>query len=280
MFLLAALWVLTASEAQEPTASPEPGPAGSEAPEPTPEPALEGTFRERLEGAKKLYFQGHRDEAADVLAALQVAWLVDPSSAPWEVVAEALVYLGEITYYDEQVDRAYDTWRQILERDLDFPRLSPFAHPPDIAGEFERLRATIKEERAAIPPPEPPPVPWWTATPLGIPQFAAGRPVRGVVYGTLQVGFGVGSIATYGAIARRNVGTETHPLGWTPEQQRRILNTERWAVQVPLATASYGVWLASFLDARSHWKATHAVDALTVVPGADGGATLVVGGRF
>lgn len=289
---LAVLLVIVAAQAREPAPAdgipPEPTTeAGSEpapapvAPTPTPDPSpTAGTFRERLEGAKKLYFQGHREDALDLLAALEVAYLVDADVAPWDIMGEALVYLGEVYYYDEQADKAFATWRLVLERDPDYPRLSPFAHPPDVAGEFERLRGTIKEEIAARPQPEPEPVPWWTAAPLGLPQMIDGRPVRGVAYGALQIGFGAGSIASYAAIARRNVATENHPLGWTQEEQRRILNTERWALQVPLFAATYGVWLGSFLDARSHWKRTHAVDAVGIVPAAGGGATIAVGGRF
>ena len=271
MLEVALLFMLSTARA-EPGTTPQEPPADS---------VQTGSFEERLEGAKKLYFQGHRREALEILQDLQVRYLVDKNAIPWEQAAQALIYLGEVYYFVGQLDRAQKAWRLVLERDPDHPRLSPFAHPPEVAGEFEILRATVKEEIANRPVPEPPKVPAWTVLPLGIPQFAQDQPVRGTVYGVLQAGLGVGSIVMFSHINSKNVSNDPHPDGWTIEQQRQRLTVQRYAVQWPMTIGAYGLWVGSHLDARTSWKKKHAVTtAVTWTPARQGGLTVRVAGRF
>ncbi len=239
------------------------------------------SFAEQLEGAKRLYFQGHREEALDLLADLQVQYLVDPAGMPWERAAEALIFLGEIYYFTGDMARSTKAWRLVLETDPDHPRLSPFAHPPEIAGEFEILRATVREEIASRPVPPPPRMPAWTALPLGIPQFAQRKPARGVLYASLQVGFGVGSLAVASQLRSKNVSTQPHPDGWTEEEQARRINVQRYGIQWPLTAGAYVVWIASHVDARGTFRRQNGVDAtLTWAPTPQTPATLGVVGRF
>lgn len=255
------------------TARAEPGtPPTSASAEPAPAP-----FKERLEGAKKLYFQGHRREALELLLALQVQFLTDEEDQiPWEHASEALVFLGEVHYFAQDLSKAQQTWRVVLERDPDHPRLSPFAHPPEIAGEFELLRARVKEEIANRPVPEAPPLPAWSILPLGIPQFADGHPARGVMYGLLQVGLASGSIAMYTAIEAKN---DNIPLN-DPAASGRI-TAQRYGVQWPLTFGAYGAWAASHIDARRSWKREHAVTTSVSWTGpAQGRVGIVVQGSF
>ena len=271
MLEVALLFILSSAHA-EPGAAPE---------DPSSETAATAGFAELLEGAKKLYFQGHRRESLEILEDLQLRYLVDTAAVPWETAAEALVYLGEVYYFLGELDRSQKAWRLVLERAPDHPRLSPFAHPPEVAGEFEILRATVNREIADRPVPEPPAVPAWTVLPLGIPQFTNGQPVRGVLYGALQVGLGAGSIAMFSHIEGKNVTTDPHPDGWSIEEQRRRLNTQRFAVQWPMTLGAYGFWLGSHLDARATWKREHAITtAVTWTPDPQGGVTVAVSGRF
>lgn len=261
-------------------ASAAPGAPGDSAPA-SQQVAQPPTFEEQLEGAKRLYFQGERREALSLLSDLQTRYLLDSESVPWESAAEALVYLGEVHYFLDDLTRATNTWRILLERDPDFPPLSPFAHPPEIAGEFERLRGVIRAEIDARPVPEAPPIPAWTVLPLGLPQYIDGHPVRGVLYGVLQVGFAAGSLGLDRHLRTLNVSDEQHPRGWTFEEQTQRVNTLRYGVQWPMSGAFYGTWVISHLDARRSWVREHQVEAdLAWTPSAHAPAHFTLSGRF
>jgi hypothetical protein len=242
---------------QPPVESPAPLPASTEA-----KPGRAPTFSEQLEMAKKRYFQGRHEEALTLLADLQLQVMVDAERRIDRGDAyEAMVYVGEVQYTLGNAGRAREAWRFVLEGNPDYPALSPFSHPPEVGHEFELLRRDVAAEIASRPIPVPPSAPAWTALPLGIPQFIGKRPVVGALVGGLQLGLGVTCLTMYAHLNARNVSTDPHPLGWTEFEQQRQINTQRYAIQWPAFAGFYGVWGASWLEARNTWERDHRIEA-------------------
>lgn len=239
------------------------------------------TFTESLELAKKRYFQGRQQEALALLLDLQLQVITDTSGAiAIEEASEAMVFAGEIQFMTGNVLKARDAWRWVLERDVDFPALSPFSHPPEVGNEFEAVRRVILEEIALRPEPVIPPTPAWSVLPLGIPQFVDGRPVRGLLYGGVQVGLGVTSVAMLFGLRDINVSDDPHPRGWTDAEMQQRVNTMRYAVQWPATLGFYAAWGTSWFDARNRWQQTHTPVQVGWTPAPHSPARFALTGRF
>lgn len=234
-----------------------------------------------LEGAKATYFEGRHSEAVALLRDLQGRIDKGEIDDP-EIVAEVLIYLGEIQYVlgDERSARA--AFRLLLERDPDYPTISPYRHPNDVVGVFELVRQSVLEDRAALLA-DPgtrrtrTPMPAWGYAPLGIPQFVSRRPARGAMYATLQVGLGAASIGTWIAIAR-----EVPPKGsaYTEDQKAR-LTALTYGLQWPLTAGAWLSWAISSIDAGIAWKREHPrPTGIGFVPRAGRGGEVVVNLSF
>ena len=168
----------------------------------------------------------------------------------------------------------------VLEKQEDY-QLSPFSHPTEIAYEFNVVRKQVLAERAAIPEPVMPPLPAWSVLPLGIPQFASGRPARGALLGLGQVGLGITSYAMMMHLRAINTSQNPHPNGWSSAEMQTRVTTQRYAIQWPATIGTYGLWAASFLEARTEWKLAHEAEigiGWTPSPGAP--STIGIAGRF
>ena len=168
----------------------------------------------------------------------------------------------------------------VLETQVDY-QLSPFSHPTEIAYEFNVVRKQVLAERAAMPEAVSPPVPAWAVLPLGIPQFASGRPARGTLLGLGQVGLGITSVAMMVHLRDINTSQNPHPNGWTTAEMQARVTAQRYAVQWPATIGTYGLWAASFLEARAEWKLAHEAEiriGWTPLPGAP--STIGIAGHF
>lgn len=244
---------------------------GGAADGPTVEPAAseDGDSHEAfavvLERGKRLYFDGKAVEAHDALRGLQVRLLLG-ERVDKELAAEAMIWLGEIQFRLGRSDDARDAFRWLLRLDPGWP-ISPYAHPMEVIGEFELVRREVQEELDGRDPTLPvvtiPPTPPWVWAPLGIPQFAQRRVGAGVAWGGLQLGLGAASIGMIAHLRFINDGptrgdASPHPLGWDSKQVEREVQKRRYLIQWPLTFAFYGAWLGSSVDARRHWKRSHA----------------------
>lgn len=234
----------------------------TEAPSPTPEADAGNRYGEVLASAKRRYFSGKHLDALDLLQSLEIR-LLQGEAPGADLRAETLVFLGEVLYVLDRREEALRTFRTLLRADIEFP-ISPYHHPIEVVRAFETVREEVRveeeEANAPEPPPpyEPPPLPLQGYLPLGIPQFSEGRVGRGLVFGSLQVGFGIASLAVYSRIDANNVAPDMHPQGWTENQVLNQVQNQRYMVQWPLSIAFYGSWLWSHADARRTWKAAHA----------------------
>lgn len=228
-----------------------------------------------IESAKASYLVGDVELARAALEALVSR--AARGGVPWEVEAEAWVYLGEIQYLARDVEGAVASFRMVLERSPDHP-ISPYEHPFDVVGAFETTRRSVLEEREAAAR-QRVPMPWWSYTPLGVPQFMSGKPARGAVYLTLQVGLGAASIAATLELDRNRRGFDTMTVDeQIAARDRDQLLRSAWSA--PTAAAFYATWAASVIDAGVSWRRTRLRSlGVSAVP-APGGASVAVAGRF
>lgn len=288
MFGVVLIALARAADPADPEAPADPGgdapvaPA-EEPPPPEPTAAAEavGSFETVLREAKQRYFQGDVAGARDLLGGLQ-ARVEAGEDPPWDLVVDALTYYGEIAYEAGDREQASAAFRLLLERDLQTP-ISPYHHPLEVVSWFEVVRNLVRSEHElanVVPPPvpfEPPPAPIWTFAPFGIPQLAQGRTATGAVYGGLQAGFGIASLALFGGLRYLNDDPEKSGRDWRPGQVPQQVQLRRYLLQWPVTIGFYATWGVSAIDA-ARWHQNHAAPRVGVVPGRT--PRVVVSGTF
>jgi hypothetical protein len=278
--MLACLLTLVPAALADPGATPEPGPPEQESPSPT------GDFGQVAANAKRLYIEGEHLDALNLFQALYLR-LLNGEEPPWDIAADTLIFYGEVQYQLGEQDAAALIFRWLLERDPTYP-ISPYHHPLEVVGWFETIRRAVLEEIAnrpqveAEPPPAevPPALPIAGYLPFGVPQFAQKRPVAGLIFGALQLGFGASSMLKYAQLNRVNAvppDGELHPLGWPSEEIADRVDRQRLLLQIPLVLAFYGSWLGSHVEARSAWR-RQVVVQVGPTPGAASGSGRPTGG--
>jgi hypothetical protein len=266
MIELVMLWLISAAFA-EPETLPEPADSGpvvtaDGGPGSAPGTPIDPSFEGVLDTAKQKYFRGESSEARELLEGLQLR-LYAGEEADWSSVVEALTYLGEIYYVQGDQDQAQMAFRFVLERDPSTP-ISPYHHAIEVVNLFELVRRNVVASRIVTPVPVPVPVtrrspaPLSTFVPFGVPQLAQRRTALGVLYGSLQLGFGVASVALFPFLDRINGdgGGSGHPLGWEPPEISDRVQRRRYLLQWPATFAFYTTWGVSVIDA-ARWHQRH-----------------------
>ncbi len=220
---------------------------------------------DRLDQAVRYYQLGERDEARHLLAAL----LVDEGLSEG-LRQEARVYLAELLIVDGDLDGARGFLEQVIVTDPHFV-IDRFRHTPEVAGEFDYVKATQPAPVDRTPPPEPVVVtmPLSVWSPFARYHFTQGRTARGLVYLAGTTSSAVVSGMLHGIlIADRRYFTDR-------PQELAALN-QRVAAQRIATGVFYGFWGASVIDAQVHWRRTgvHAalkpavtLDAQGIAPG-------------
>ena len=203
--------------------------------------------QDQLDEAVRLYQTGAHDDAKRILTSL----VNDPGMDDEGLRQRARVYLGEVLYLKGDKEEARRLFEAVLLQDHGYV-VDPFAHPPDVRGFFETIRAYI---RPAAPPTPPTtssaPVsrpPFVTYTGFGVYQFQSGRPGLGTAM--------AGAQATLGALSLASFYGLTQTGGWETEDQKTALDRRR-ALQWGATAGFYGVWMWSVIDAHRHWRSTH-----------------------
>lgn len=269
-FWLVSVGLVSAASAEEPSDVPV-GQGAPEDPPPDPPPDEDHTFERVLETAKGEYFSGEADRAKTLLQGLQLR-LYSGEEPPWDVVVDAMIYLGEIYYFEGEVEEAKAVFRFVLEQDLEAP-ISPYSHSLEVVNQFELVRADVlADRRAAPPPPERTPLPAWAFLPLGVPQFGQRRVGAGFVYGGLQVGLASASIGMRLRLARLN------PLEGAQLAPTEQLLTEKFLYQWPSTFGFYLMWGVSTLDASRYHSRPFRRVGVGTSPG--GTPTVEIGGQL
>ena len=231
----------------------------------------------RLQQAVRYYQLGERLEARHVLAAL----VVDPDISG-ELRQAARVYLAEILLVDGNTAEARGFLEQVLREDPAYV-IDRFQHTPEVAGEFDYVKAMLVKPTVEPAPDKPsPPSPIVLTMPMSVwspfarYHFSNGRTGRGLLY----LGGVTGSAV---------VSTFLHAL-WVADRQYQTADKEailrgRRRAQWISTGAFYGFWTASVVDAQVHWRKStvrlRVQPSIGMAPGSDGVApALQVAGTF
>ncbi len=134
--------------------------------------------RHRVNAAISLYQAGETAQAKHILLSI----LSDSQVTSDDDKEDAYAWLADIDFAETGIAGAQSVMASLLARDPDYA-MDPMEHPPDFCDAFEHLRADLK---AAVPKAHPHPYPWQFGLPFGVGYFVEGKPLPGVVFGTLQ----------------------------------------------------------------------------------------------
>ena len=200
----------------------------------------------KLDEAVRLYQTGSHDDAKQILSGL----VNDPALVDEGLRQRARVYLGEVLYLQGNKEEARRFFEAVLLQDPAYV-IDPFAHPPDVCGFFETIRAYIRPvPTVAAPPTVPEPIgrpPMSTYIGFGAYQFQSGRPGLGAAMASTQATLGAISLASFYGLTSNNT--------WQLDGERTSLEKRR-ALQWAATAGFYGAWAWSVIDAQRHWRRT------------------------
>lgn len=271
--------------ADEVPAPTDEAPDTTEAPSDAPAPTSPDSFGNVLQVAKQRYFGGELPYARELLLGLQERLRLGEEPA-LETAIEAMTYLGEVQYKLGDREGAEAAFRFIFERNPDAP-ISPYHHPIEVVALFDVVRAEVKasqqariEEARALDPPELGPAPAWTFAPFGIAQLKQRRPGAAVVFGGLQVGFGVASVLLFQQVDRVNEPPADRNDDATFDAVTRRALQQKYLAQWPVTVGFYAVWGASIADAQRVWRSEQAKAVIGIGPVGARSHGVVLHGRF
>lgn len=226
------------------SATPPADPAAPDAPLP---PGKDGSNASHLiDAAVSLYLGGEATQARRILQGV----LVDSDTLSPRDRQDALAWLGDIQYAEQGTAAAQSVLASLLALNPDYA-MDPLVHPPDFCDAFERLRSDVQ---AAPRRPEKHPYPWELGLPFGAGYFIDGRPLPGILFGTLQAGGVVTSIATRVEMSQlvgsKGADDNTIERGSDDEQRFLALRTAN-GISAAIAWAAWGV---PFVVETARWS--------------------------
>jgi tetratricopeptide (TPR) repeat protein len=202
----------------------------------------QATPESRLNDALHLYQRGDASMARRALA----RFINDPSMADETLRQRARVYLGEVLYQQQNEEEARRIFEAVLTLNPQYT-IDPFAHPPDVCGFFETVRAYIVPVAPTVAQAPPPPLPSSAYMGFGVYHFQAGDPRSGTKIAIAQTTVGLVSLVTFaGLLDDRKYTTGPGTL--------EALNLRR-GLQWSATAAFYGIWAWSITDSKRHWRA-------------------------
>lgn len=199
------------------------------------------TPAERLNLALSQYQQGQGTTAQHELAKL----VNDPSVTDEQLRQRARVYLGEVLYLHQNEEEARRVFEVVLTLDPGYT-IDPFAHPPDVCGFFETVRAYIVTPAAqSLAASAPPPTSAFMG--FGVYHFQTNQGRKGTRIALAQTTAGLVSLVGFAGLL----------------DDRRYLNEDdklsslqlRRGIQWGSTAAFYAVWAWAIADANQHWRA-------------------------
>ncbi|MEC9391518.1 MAG: hypothetical protein VX944_15705 [Myxococcota bacterium] len=198
------------------------------------------TGRDRLYAAVGAYQRGDGETAKLALARL----INDPTVADEQLRQQARVYLGEVLYLQQNEEEARRVFEAVLTLDPTFT-IDPFAHPPDVCGFFETVRAYIVTPTATALQAQSA-VPSSAYLGFGLYHQQHGQHRKATTIAILQSTLGVISVLGFAGLmeARR------YQSGDDALNRLKIQRSVQWGS----TAAFYGVWGWSIADAQRHWR--------------------------
>jgi len=198
------------------------------------------TSRDRLNAAVSAYQRGDGETAKLALARL----INDPTVADEQLRQQARIYLGEVLYLQQDEEEARRVFEAVLTLDPTFT-IDPFAHPPDVCGFFETVRAYIVTPvTTAMQVRSPAPRSAYLG--FGLYHQQHGQRRKATTIAIAQSALGAISILTFAGLmdARR------YQSGDDALNRLKLQRSIQWGS----TAAFYGVWGWSIADAQRHWR--------------------------
>ena len=155
----------------------------------------QGDHARTLKDALHLYQRGDAPMAQRALA----RFINDPSMADESLRQRARVYLGEVLYQQQNEEEARRIFEAVLTLDPNYT-IDPFAHPPDVCGFFETVRAYIVPLGPTVAQAPPDPLPSSAYVGFGVYHFQAGDPRSGTKIAIAQTTAGLISLVTFAGL--------------------------------------------------------------------------------
>ena len=213
-----------------------------------------GDAAARLDYSRDAYISGCHQQALVLFNELTSEW---PGVEGSKTHLKALSFLGEVKYKLGDREGSLLTFQGILEREPNY-QISVLDHDPEAVSLFELAKALHEKTPpqpvtppAPIVPKTPPKLPVYGYLPFGVPQFRQKKPGLGALHVGLQSTAAVASIGLHIYMTRK----WSAPFRDAEVKQANIL---RYGVQWPITLVFWGSYLASHLQARTHWKNMHA----------------------
>jgi len=205
-------------------------------------PSDSGGPEARLKDALNLYQRGDATMAQRALA----RFINDPIMTDEILRQRARVYLGEVLYQQKDEEEARRIFEAVLTLDPNYT-IDPFAHPPDVCGFFETIRAYIVPVSPSLAQTSPAPLASSAYMGFGVYQFQTGDSRSGTRIAIAQATAGLISLVTFASLLedRKYIAGEGH---------LEALNLRR-GVQWSATAAFYGIWAWSITDSRQRWRA-------------------------
>lgn len=276
-------WLVALAYSAEPGATPAPVPEPTGAPasgpvvqpglmrEGAPAPADPGTLSSassashRIDAAVSLYLAGDTSQARKILQAV----LFDGDTLAPGDRQDALAWLGDILFAEQGPAAAQSVLASLLAENPDYP-MDPLVHPPEFCDAFERMRGEVR----SAPPPRPKhPYPWQVGIPFGVGYFIDGRPLPGVIFGTLQLGGLVTSIVT--RVEMSEIVHDEIPRNDEEQGDHFVFLKTLNGVSASVGWAAWGIPL---VVESARWSVSRRAPQVTTVELRPGG--IAVSGRF
>lgn len=208
-------------------------PTGAPAPKTPEEQLQDAVYRYQAVGAKS--------------AILTLNDLASDPRVPREVRHEALIYIGEIYLFDEQVGKATDAFSEVIVADPTF-QVDHFRHPPEVGVFFLELRQQLIP---TLKPPAPPPT---IAVPALYYEWGEWPTSERLLFGTETL-FAAGATGL-------NVYLLINRTSFDDDEEDRARAAQLRATQLSFFGGYVGTHLWRTLRARRHHQQTWRADLL------------------
>lgn len=193
-----------------------------------------------------LYLAGETSQARRVLLAV----LVDRETLSPADRQDALAWLGDIQFAEQGITAAKSVMANLLAENLDYA-MDPVQHPPEFCDAFEGLRADLRAAAPRLVAKHP--YPWELGLPFGIGYFIDAKPLPGVVFGTLQAGGLVASIATRVRMSTMKTSGDPPGIDELDEEATKEFLTAR-SVNLTSVCIGWGAWGIPFIVETARWS--------------------------
>ncbi|MEC7985908.1 MAG: hypothetical protein VX278_12150 [Myxococcota bacterium] len=193
-----------------------------------------------FDDALRKYHSGEKDTAMQKFLSLSYN-----DEVSLEIRQEADIYIGEILYFQNDLESARRIFEQLLRKDPTY-QIDRFRHPPEVCTYFDYVKSSLPVIKLP-PPPKINSFPVSGYAPFGVYQLRYDKTWKGYTYLGTQTLAATTSIALLVYLNNNNRYNENDLA------RKNMLQTSVY-VQQASTVLFYTLWLGSAIDAQRHWR--------------------------